>query len=137
MRADDAVGTLCQSDLPRLWLPKREDLIPLAEIPTLGTGKVDLRGLKRLALERAGGLLHTEAREGRKARRSLGAGLTPACGNPRSRSRRAGGLQRRAYGVFLGNIASRFAACQAKTAATVAICFTSSACTRSKKSMFV
>lgn len=41
-------------DLPRLWLPQREHLILISEIPTLGTGKVDLRRLRQLALERAG-----------------------------------------------------------------------------------
>jgi acyl-[acyl-carrier-protein]-phospholipid O-acyltransferase/long-chain-fatty-acid--[acyl-carrier-protein] ligase len=44
---------LCQTDLPRLWLPKREDLRFTQSIPTLGTGKVDLRGVRQLALERA------------------------------------------------------------------------------------
>ena len=32
---------LCQSELPRLWLPKRETHF-IESIPTLGTGKVDL-----------------------------------------------------------------------------------------------
>ena len=45
---------LCQTDLPRLWLPKREDLRLVDAIPTLGTGKVDLRGVRQLALEGAG-----------------------------------------------------------------------------------
>ena len=45
---------LCKTELPRLWLPKREHLLLLPEIPTLGTGKTDLRRLKQLALERAG-----------------------------------------------------------------------------------
>jgi acyl-[acyl-carrier-protein]-phospholipid O-acyltransferase/long-chain-fatty-acid--[acyl-carrier-protein] ligase len=45
---------LCQTDLPRLWIPKRESLIPLEAIPTLGTGKVDLRRVKTLAHERTG-----------------------------------------------------------------------------------
>jgi len=44
---------LCRTDLPRLWLPKREHLVPIAEIPTLGTGKVDLRRLRELALVHA------------------------------------------------------------------------------------
>ncbi len=43
---------LCQTDLPRLWLPKREDLHFTESIPTLGTGKVDLRAVHQLALER-------------------------------------------------------------------------------------
>jgi acyl-[acyl-carrier-protein]-phospholipid O-acyltransferase/long-chain-fatty-acid--[acyl-carrier-protein] ligase len=52
--ADDLWEQLCQTELPRLWIPKREHLFHLPEIPTLGTGKVDLRGLRQLALERAG-----------------------------------------------------------------------------------
>jgi ribose/xylose/arabinose/galactoside ABC-type transport system permease subunit len=49
---------LCQSPLPRLWVPKRDHLIPIEAIPTLGTGKTDLRRLKQLALT------HTEAHVG-------------------------------------------------------------------------
>src|SRR5262245_52916360 len=45
---------LCQTELPRLWLPKREDLRFVETIPTLGTGKVDLRGVRQLAIERVG-----------------------------------------------------------------------------------
>jgi acyl-[acyl-carrier-protein]-phospholipid O-acyltransferase/long-chain-fatty-acid--[acyl-carrier-protein] ligase len=45
---------LQQTELPRLWLPKRELLVPIDQIPLLGTGKVDLRRVKTLALERAG-----------------------------------------------------------------------------------
>jgi len=52
--ADDLWERLCQTELPRLWLPKREHLMHLPEIPTLGTGKVDLRGLRQLALDRVG-----------------------------------------------------------------------------------
>ncbi len=43
---------LCATDLPRLWLPKREDLHQLDAIPTLGTGKTDLRAVRELALRR-------------------------------------------------------------------------------------
>jgi acyl-[acyl-carrier-protein]-phospholipid O-acyltransferase/long-chain-fatty-acid--[acyl-carrier-protein] ligase len=43
---------LCQTELPRLWIPKRDSLVPIDAIPTLGTGKVDLRAVKQLALER-------------------------------------------------------------------------------------
>jgi len=39
--------------LPKLWLPRREHLIPIETIPTLGSGKVDLRAVKALALARA------------------------------------------------------------------------------------
>jgi acyl-[acyl-carrier-protein]-phospholipid O-acyltransferase/long-chain-fatty-acid--[acyl-carrier-protein] ligase len=44
---------LCQTSLPRLWLPKRDNLLQIEAIPTLGTGKTDLRRLKQLALERS------------------------------------------------------------------------------------
>ena len=48
----DVWERLCQTELPRLWLPKREDLHFTESIPTLGTGKVDLRGVRQLALDR-------------------------------------------------------------------------------------
>lgn len=38
------------SGLPRLWIPKREDIHFIDAIPTLGTGKMDLRGVRSLAL---------------------------------------------------------------------------------------
>ncbi|MEO8481465.1 MAG: AMP-binding protein [Acidobacteriota bacterium] len=45
---------LCASDLPRLWLPRRDNLVPLEAIPTLGTGKADLRRIKQMAIEHSG-----------------------------------------------------------------------------------
>ncbi len=42
---------LCQTELPRLWLPKREELHFIEAIPTLGTGKVDLRAVRQRALD--------------------------------------------------------------------------------------
>ena len=42
---------LCQTDLPRLWLPKREDIHHVDAIPTLGTGKTDLRRVRQMAAE--------------------------------------------------------------------------------------
>jgi acyl-[acyl-carrier-protein]-phospholipid O-acyltransferase/long-chain-fatty-acid--[acyl-carrier-protein] ligase len=44
---------LSRSELPKLWIPKREDLHIVGAIPTLGTGKVDLRGVRLLAAERS------------------------------------------------------------------------------------
>jgi acyl-[acyl-carrier-protein]-phospholipid O-acyltransferase/long-chain-fatty-acid--[acyl-carrier-protein] ligase len=40
---------LSRSDLPKLWVPKREDVRFVDSIPTLGTGKVDLRAVRELA----------------------------------------------------------------------------------------
>jgi hypothetical protein len=43
------VPATAYTELPRLWLPKREDLRVIDAIPSLGTGKVDLRGVRQLA----------------------------------------------------------------------------------------
>ncbi len=37
--------------LPKLWVPAERDFIPVPEIPVLGSGKMDLKRLKDLALE--------------------------------------------------------------------------------------
>jgi acyl-[acyl-carrier-protein]-phospholipid O-acyltransferase/long-chain-fatty-acid--[acyl-carrier-protein] ligase len=50
---EDLWEKLAQTELPRLWLPKRDDLHVIDAIPTLGTGKVDLRKVKQLALEKS------------------------------------------------------------------------------------
>jgi acyl-[acyl-carrier-protein]-phospholipid O-acyltransferase / long-chain-fatty-acid--[acyl-carrier-protein] ligase len=49
VRAADLWEQLCRTELPRLWLPKRDDLRFVEAIPTLGTGKVDLRAVRTLA----------------------------------------------------------------------------------------
>ncbi len=46
---------LNRSGLPKLWIPKRENIHQVAELPPpLASGKLDLRRLKALALEKAG-----------------------------------------------------------------------------------
>ncbi len=45
-------GRLAGTSLPRLWLPKKDSLFPIDAIPTLGTGKVDLRRVRELARTR-------------------------------------------------------------------------------------
>jgi len=42
---------LSGTDLPRLWIPKRENIYVVEAIPTLGTGKLDLMGAKAKAIE--------------------------------------------------------------------------------------
>jgi len=42
---------LSATALPKLWVPKREDLRLIAAVPTLGTGKTDLRAVRQLALK--------------------------------------------------------------------------------------
>ena len=53
IRAQELWDALSRSDLPKLWMPKREDLHRVEAIPTLGTGKTDLRAVRQLAIERA------------------------------------------------------------------------------------
>jgi acyl-[acyl-carrier-protein]-phospholipid O-acyltransferase/long-chain-fatty-acid--[acyl-carrier-protein] ligase len=43
---------LNETNLPRLWIPKREHIIPIEALPTLGTGKIDLQALKALAQQK-------------------------------------------------------------------------------------
>ena len=42
-----------QTELPRLWIPKRENIYQVNELPALGSGKLDLRAVKQRALELA------------------------------------------------------------------------------------
>ena len=44
---------LSETDLPKLWLPKLENIHHVDELPVLGTGKLDLRGVRMRALELA------------------------------------------------------------------------------------
>ena len=44
---------LSRCDMPKLWIPKREDLHIVDAIPTLGTGKTDLRAVRQVAAERS------------------------------------------------------------------------------------
>jgi acyl-[acyl-carrier-protein]-phospholipid O-acyltransferase/long-chain-fatty-acid--[acyl-carrier-protein] ligase len=49
---DELWDKLNKSELPKLWIPKRDDLRPIDEIPVLGSGKADLKKVKALALEK-------------------------------------------------------------------------------------
>jgi acyl-[acyl-carrier-protein]-phospholipid O-acyltransferase/long-chain-fatty-acid--[acyl-carrier-protein] ligase len=49
--AQELWDMLNQSELPKIWIPKRENLHPVESIPLLGSGKVDLKQIKALALE--------------------------------------------------------------------------------------
>ena len=42
-------------DIPNLWKPGRDACFRIAELPVLGTGKLDLKGLKAMAQEWTGG----------------------------------------------------------------------------------
>jgi acyl-[acyl-carrier-protein]-phospholipid O-acyltransferase/long-chain-fatty-acid--[acyl-carrier-protein] ligase len=52
--AEELWEQLNRSELPKLWIPKRENLYCIDSIPLLGSGKVDLKQVKRLAMEKAG-----------------------------------------------------------------------------------
>jgi len=49
MEPADLWRRLAETDLPKLWLPKRDDLHRVDAIPQLGTGKVDLRAVRSIA----------------------------------------------------------------------------------------
>ena len=40
--------------LPNLFLPRRDHFLKVDTLPVLGTGKLDLREVKRIAVERLG-----------------------------------------------------------------------------------
>ena len=44
------VERLIASDLPRIWIPRVEGFVKVDSIPVLGTGKLDLAAVKRMAL---------------------------------------------------------------------------------------
>jgi len=46
------------SDLPNLWKPKADAFFRVENFPMLGTGKLDLRGVKELALKFSAADLH-------------------------------------------------------------------------------
>jgi acyl-[acyl-carrier-protein]-phospholipid O-acyltransferase/long-chain-fatty-acid--[acyl-carrier-protein] ligase len=50
----DVWRRLCETELPRLWIPKRENIYQVENLPLLGTGKLDLRALKDRAQQLAG-----------------------------------------------------------------------------------
>ncbi|HYL76012.1 MAG TPA: acyl-[ACP]--phospholipid O-acyltransferase [Bryobacteraceae bacterium] len=44
---------LSETELPKLWIPKRENVYQVDSLPTLGTGKLDLMGVKARAQQLA------------------------------------------------------------------------------------
>jgi len=49
---DQVLTELASAKLPNLWVPDKESFYQVDEIPVLGTGKLDLQGLKNLVEER-------------------------------------------------------------------------------------
>jgi acyl-[acyl-carrier-protein]-phospholipid O-acyltransferase / long-chain-fatty-acid--[acyl-carrier-protein] ligase len=50
-KLDEVLQQLAKSELPPLWRPRRDQFVRLDKLPYLGTGKVDLRKARDLALE--------------------------------------------------------------------------------------
>jgi acyl-[acyl-carrier-protein]-phospholipid O-acyltransferase / long-chain-fatty-acid--[acyl-carrier-protein] ligase len=53
-RIPDILGRLSSNGLPNLFMPPRSNFVKVDALPLLGTGKMDLRALKRIAIERLG-----------------------------------------------------------------------------------
>ena len=51
-RIPDILGRLSSNGLPNLFIPSRGNFVKVDALPVLGTGKMDLRTLKRIAMER-------------------------------------------------------------------------------------
>ena len=55
-RPGEICKELFETGLPNLWIPSADSFFQVEEIPVLGTGKLDLKRLKDLAVERVNGL---------------------------------------------------------------------------------
>ena len=51
-RLPDILNKLTEQGLPNLFIPGRNQFVKVEALPVLGTGKLDLRGVKRIAMER-------------------------------------------------------------------------------------
>ena len=50
---EEIIKQLADEGLPNLWIPSQENFLQVDQIPVLGTGKLDLKSLKQLAMDRA------------------------------------------------------------------------------------
>jgi acyl-[acyl-carrier-protein]-phospholipid O-acyltransferase/long-chain-fatty-acid--[acyl-carrier-protein] ligase len=55
---DQALQGLAAQGLPNLFIPRRENVIKVEAIPVLGTGKLDLKAMRRVAEEALGSAVH-------------------------------------------------------------------------------
>jgi len=51
IRISQLLNELNQYELPNIWLPSADSFIEVEQVPLLGTGKLDLKQLKELAME--------------------------------------------------------------------------------------
>lgn len=52
--ARELLKKLTEMGLPNLWRPRSEDFYQIEALPTLGSGKLDLQAVKKLAMEKTG-----------------------------------------------------------------------------------
>ena len=57
-RLEECLEKLGKSDLPALWRPRKDQFVRIENLPYLGTGKLDLRKARGLALEMTPRALH-------------------------------------------------------------------------------
>jgi acyl-[acyl-carrier-protein]-phospholipid O-acyltransferase / long-chain-fatty-acid--[acyl-carrier-protein] ligase len=50
-KVDQALERLGSQGLPNLFIPRRDQFVRVDKLPMLGTGKLDLRGMRRVAEE--------------------------------------------------------------------------------------
>lgn len=53
MSTDQLWAELKESGVPSIWLPSKSDFVSVDHLPVLGTGKIDLRSVKRMANEKS------------------------------------------------------------------------------------
>jgi acyl-[acyl-carrier-protein]-phospholipid O-acyltransferase / long-chain-fatty-acid--[acyl-carrier-protein] ligase len=51
---DEIVKRMSALGVPNLWIPSRNNVLEVPDIPLLGAGKVDLKTVRKWALERFG-----------------------------------------------------------------------------------
>jgi acyl-[acyl-carrier-protein]-phospholipid O-acyltransferase/long-chain-fatty-acid--[acyl-carrier-protein] ligase len=49
---DKIMEAIAKSEIPNLWKPNKNNWVEVEKIPVLGTGKLDLSGIKKLAMEK-------------------------------------------------------------------------------------
>jgi len=49
-KLEECLAQLSKSDLPALWKPRGDQFIRVPSLPYLGTGKLDLRKLREIAM---------------------------------------------------------------------------------------
>ena len=50
---EKVIGGLAEETIPNLWKPKKDQFFKVEQLPYLGSGKLDLKGIKNIAAQRA------------------------------------------------------------------------------------